>query len=158
MPDAIISLPLVVEEPVDITESKEAEEAEPPPEKASDERRATSGGFTIPSIETLIGDGDVPISRGGGSARMVLPPKPLEIAWPDARGLERCVGLAIELRIHVDKDGGIDRIEPTERRYPRQCLQAAVSAARKIVFSPGTIDGEPAAMWTTIRIDFKPKR
>jgi hypothetical protein len=83
-----------------------------------------------------------------------IPPRPLQITWPDTRDLEHCLGQHIDVRIQVDEDGSILRIEAGELDHPEDCLEAALKSAREIVFAPGRINGKPARMWTQIQIDF----
>ena len=84
-----------------------------------------------------------------------LPPRPLEITWPDTRELSHCLGHEIVIRIQVGQQGEILSAMATDDDHPADCILAALESARQIVFSPATIDGVPASMWTEVRIDFR---
>lgn len=92
--------------------------------------------------------------RGGGT----VPPRPVEITWPDTRKLAHCVGLRIDVRIRVDALGRVERVEPASQGLPADCVQAALDTAKRIRFTPGTVDGKPAALWSLVTIDFEKKR
>jgi len=107
------------------------------------------------------GDGGVP---GGVGARTgasgpapagVVPPRPVEITWPDTRKLSHCVGLRIDVRIRVDEAGRVERVEPASQGLPDDCVRAALDTAKRIKFTPGTIGGKPAALWSLVTIDFE---
>jgi len=108
------------------------------------------------------GDGGVP---GGVGARTgtngeqlpagVVPPRPVEITWPDTRKLSHCVGLRIDVRIRVDALGRVERVEPASQGLPPDCVRAALDTAKRIKFTPGTVGGKPAALWSLVTIDFE---
>ena len=101
----------------------------------------------------------MPVGRKGPGAELVeIPPRPLEITWPDTHDLKHCIGHQIDVRIQVDEDGTILNVEVDDTGQPSDCVMAALESAREIVFSPGLINGKPAKMWTQIRIDFKKKK
>jgi hypothetical protein len=91
---------------------------------------------------------------GGGT----VPPRPVEITWPDTRKLAHCVGLRIDVRIRVDALGRVERVEPASQGLPPDCVQAALDTAKRIRFTPGTVSGKPAALWTLVTIDFEKKK
>lgn len=95
---------------------------------------------------------------GSGTAQSaVVPPRPVEITWPDTRRLSHCVGLRVDVRIRVDATGRVERVEPASAGIPEDCMQAALDTARRIRFTPGTIGGEPATLWSVVTIDFERK-
>ena len=108
------------------------------------------------------GNGGVP---GGVGARTgdgvgqappgVVPPRPIEITWPDTRKLSHCVGLRIDVRIRVDEKGRVERVEPASPGLPPDCVRAALDTAKRIKFTPGTVGGKPAALWSLVTIDFE---
>lgn len=106
-------------------------------------------------ILDLVNDAQAP--RPGTPTRRaaVIPPKPVEITWPETKKLRHCLGMRITVRIRVGVSGEIVRVEPVRNDLPPDCTAAALGAARRIVFLPGKINGNPAAMWTTIQIDFR---
>jgi len=108
------------------------------------------------------GDGGVPgavgARTGGGSGTTgggTVPPRPIEITWPDTRKLSHCVGLRIDVRIRVDALGRVERVEPASTGLPEDCVRAALDTAKRIKFTPGTVDGKPATLWSLVTIDFE---
>lgn len=96
-------------------------------------------------------------SGGGTAPGAVVPPRPIEITWPDTRRLSQCVGLRIDVRIRVDAEGRVERVEPASAGVPDACMRAALDTARRIRFTPGTVGGEPATLWSLVTIDFEKK-
>jgi hypothetical protein len=88
----------------------------------------------------------------------MIPPRALEITWPDTRDLGHCLGHHIDIMIQVDEKGSIVSIKPLDSNHPQDCIDAALESARQIVFEPGRVNGVPASMWTQVRIDFRKKR
>jgi TonB family protein len=105
-----------------------------------------------------LGSGARTGGTGTGTAHSaVVPPRPIEITWPDTRRLSHCVGLRVDVRIRVDAAGRVERVEPASAGVPDDCMQAALDTARRIRFTPGTIGGEPATLWSVVTIDFERK-
>jgi len=177
LPDAIITLE------IDIDES-DGEPAEPPPRRAAtaqhpaetprekpvtraneNENRErpsekTGAGKALEAVDlkNLIGQDPATLPYDAtGSGEVKIPPRPLEITWPDTRKLKHCLGHQIDIRIQVDEDGRVLRVEPVEADHPSDCVRAALDSARRIVFEPGRVNGVPIRMWTQIRIDFRKK-
>jgi hypothetical protein len=151
-PDVIITIP-VLTEPEEDTSLKPREDAEEStPDKSFSPSPSSSGDK---KMEDLVGEGPVPRPQGGDRPELVIPPRPLELSWPDPRGLEQCLGHSISLRIRVDPRGRILKIVVLDESHPRKCIEAALDAAEKIIFEPGSIAGKPDTMWTEIRMDFK---
>lgn len=155
-PRAIVVVPIEVE-------SDEAEMAvsdpreEPPPEEPSEETRR---GEDVEAVDILdvIGQSQAPVPSTPTTRSAIVPPRPVEITWPETGKLGHCLGLEIDIRIRVDARGEILRVEPVAGDYPADCIAAAADAARRIRFRPGTVDGHPEAMWTDIRIEFRRQR
>ena len=103
----------------------------------------------------LVNDHQAPLPGSPTTRAAVIPPKPVEITWPETKNLRHCLGMRITVRIRVDKRGEIIRVEPVRSNLPPDCTAAAERAARRIVFLPGKINGKPAEMWATIQIDFR---
>ena len=161
-PDAILYVPVEYEEPAvqeTVTHLIEESEAEETVEPSQDTRPPQTGPQSgVPAdIGDIIGDASRPLPRGVGKEPVKIPPRPLQITWPDTRRLKHCRGHQIDLRIEVDVDGRILRVEPAVSSSPAECIRAALECAAKIVFAPGQINGRPARMWTEIRIDFRKK-
>ncbi len=154
-PDAIIAI-IIDEEgeemlPVEIepTPEKEPEEGDPDVEDPGDDPEAS---------ETLIdfsGEPNAPMPSRPATRSAVIPPMPIEITWPETSNMSHCMGLHVDVRIRVSDKGRILAVEPADSSLPEDCAAAALRTARRIVFLPGTVDGNPETMWTEIRIDFR---
>jgi hypothetical protein len=107
------------------------------------------------NLDDLLGDGAQAINRNPGPRPVAVPPRPVEITWPDTRRLGHCIGSHVIVSIQVGRDGDILQIRPQETNLPDDCIRAAVDAAEKIVFTPGSMNGVPSKMWTKVRIDFR---
>ncbi|MEJ2722620.1 MAG: energy transducer TonB, partial [bacterium] len=131
---------------------------ERPTIEPTDRPRASKTGAPSPpdvSLDNLLGDASQTLPQGPGANLVQIPPRPLEITWPDTRKLKHCLGHQIGVRIQVAEDGAILHVAVDEEGHPPDCVAAALESARRIVFAPGKINGKPAKMWTQIRIDFK---
>ncbi len=106
-------------------------------------------------ILDLVNNAQTPLPGTPTTPPAVIPPKPVEITWPETKNLRHCLGKQITVRIRVGEGGEITRVDPVRNDLPPDCTAAALRAARRIVFLPGRINGHPAAMWTTIQIDFR---
>jgi hypothetical protein len=163
-PDAVLSIPIeyesgpAVEETVPVvTVDDQADQDAPTPPTDTPPSSPASGGTS--ELDGLIGDASRTIPRGTGSDPdfVRIPPRPLQITWPDTRRLKHCLGHQITVRVQVDETGRIVRIEAPGGDHPADCVTAALASAGQIVFAPGTIGGKPVKMWTEIRIDFRAK-
>ena len=159
-PDTVLYFPLDVED-VEIPRVSivlnEPPAAEEPPAEEEPKPPAPSGGSEGRSdFSELVGDASTPLPRGQDVEPVKIPPRPVQITWPDTRRLKHCLGNRIDLRIQVGEDGRILGIEAEQGpEHPQDCLDAALESARQIVFSPGTINGRPVRMWTEVRIEFR---
>jgi hypothetical protein len=106
-------------------------------------------------LDDLLGDGAQTIDRDPGPRPVAVPPRPVEITWPDTRRLSHCIGSHVTVNIQVSKRGDILQIRPQQTNLPADCIRAAVEAAEKIIFTPGSMNGVPSKMWTKVRIDFR---
>jgi len=166
-PDAIITIPIEIidetEHPIEITptetktrntepteerEHKE-EESEPAKQDATDDSR---------DVESLIGESPVTLPHVEGPVTIAIPPRPVEITWPDTRDLKHCLGHYIDVQIEVDENGRILDVKARSENHPEDCVQAAIDSAWRIVFEPGLVNGLPSRMWTQVRVDFRRKR
>jgi TonB family protein len=95
---------------------------------------------------------------GTGAGGGAVPPRPVEITWPDTRRLAHCVGLRIDVRIRVDAQGRVERVEPVAAGAAPECVSAALATAKQIKFTPGTVAGKPTTMWTQVTIDFEKEK
>jgi len=66
--------------------------------------------------------------------------------------------LRIDVRIRVDELGRVERVEPASTGLPEDCVRAALDTAKRIKFTPGTVAGKPAALWSLVTIDFEKKK
>ncbi|UCG53108.1 MAG: energy transducer TonB [Candidatus Latescibacterota bacterium] len=162
MPDAIVYIPIEIDETVERTPVEQLSDESPLEEtieKTDRPQTPTSGApsqFDI-AIDSLLGEATHTLPQGPGAQLVVIPPRPLEITWPDTRKLKHCLGHQINVRIQVSEEGEILRVDVEDDAHPSDCVMAALDSARRIVFAPGKINGEPVKMWTQIRIDFKRK-
>jgi TonB family protein len=159
-PDTVLYMRLDVEDveksriPI-VLEKPEPEKVQPPPDKTPPPAPA-GGPEDLSDIGDLVGDASTAMPRGESIEPVKIPPRPLQITWPDTRHLEHCLGHQIDVRIQVDEDGRILDVEVQgTSEHPEDCAKAALESARKIVFSPGRINGRPMKMWTEIRIEFR---
>lgn len=153
-PDAIVAITVDVEgeepAPVEIVEppvdQRQANTDPVSPGDRSSERQ---------DVLDILGEPHKALPSLPSTRSAVIPPRPVEITWPETKNLSHCLGMHVDVRIHVGINGEILAIAPVDSRIPEDCAAAAVSAARRIVFLPGTVDGRPKEMWTDIRIDFR---
>jgi hypothetical protein len=163
-PDAVLSIPIEYESgpaeqesvPVVTVDDQSEQDSRTPP---TDATPSTPGPAGASELDGLIGDASRTIPRGPGTDPdfIRIPPRPLQITWPDTRGLKHCLGHHITVRVQVDETGRIVRVEAPGEDHPADCVTAALASAGQIVFAPGTIGGKPVKMWTEIRIDFRAK-
>jgi len=159
-PDAIIAIQIDIEAEDPVLPPPES--ATRTPSEASKPTASPQPG-TEDALETmdlgeLLGETRAPRAGRGGAPRETIPPRPVEITWPETRRLKHCIGSHIDVRILVGADGAIRRVEPQPNDLPPDCLASALDAAAKIKFSPGRVDGTPATLWAQVRIDFEEKR
>jgi outer membrane biosynthesis protein TonB len=163
IPDAIIAIQVevedaesefVVETPIDPARPAPPSPPSPTPEPGAD-RDAPLQSIDVGDI---LGQAQAPRTGGGTRRGETIPPRPIEITWPETRRLRHCIGRHVDVRIRVGEDGGIREVEPQDDDVPPDCLRAALDAARRIKFTPGKVDGRPAELWAQVRIDFEEKR
>jgi hypothetical protein len=158
-PQAIVVIPIEVEsdeaEVVDVI--IEEPQDEPPSEEPTDEQREGEETEAV-NILDVIGESQAPIPSSPTTASAIVPPRPIEITWPETEKLGHCLGLYVDIRIRVADDGRLLRVEPVPSDNPGDCTQAAIDAAERIKFRPGTVDGTAKTMWTQIRIEFRRQR
>jgi TonB family protein len=96
-------------------------------------------------------------SRAGASpaASAAVPPRPVEITWPETRRLKACIGESVTVRIWVSEEGTVKDAQVVPSGVLPACADAALVAARHIRFEPGRQGGVPVTMWTEVRIDFQ---
>jgi hypothetical protein len=162
-PDAIIAIQVDVEQDQpDVPDAEAAPRPEPKrtraPHRTSSHAAGRDSALQSVDIGDLIGEPRAPISGGGPNPRETVLPRPVEITWPETRHLGHCIGEHVDVRILVNARGGIDRLEPRASTLPEDCVRAATTAAARIRFTPGSVDGKPAALWTQVRIDFEQKK
>jgi TonB family protein len=101
-------------------------------------------------------DKDAGAHAGASSSEAAsVPPRPVEITWPDTRQLKQCVGQSVNVRILVSEEGRVEDVKIVPADVLPACADAALAAARHIRFEPGRSGGVAAAMWTEVRIDFQ---
>ena len=161
-PDAVLSIPVEYEhteqEPVPLLSVEEETEERHTVEPTNDfAPPAALGPSSGSELGGLVGDASRTIPRGSVPDLVKIPPRPLQITWPDTRRLKHCLGHQIRVRIQVDEEGAIVRVEIPDDEHPADCVSAALESAGQILFAPGTIGGKPVKMWTEIRIDVRRK-
>lgn len=164
VPDAIVMVPIDVEtedEPIDpqpITPLSPKNPSERPTEEVPDTPPSDEDLQDVGNdVSNLLGDSPRTMPSSGTGGGVAIPPRPVEITWPDTRRLKHCLGHQINLRIEVSDTGEILQVKPLDLDHPLDCIRAAVESASSIVFEPGSVDGKPATLWTQIRIDFRKK-
>jgi len=60
------------------------------------------------------------------------------------------------LRVLVNESGAVEKVERIGKRVGSGLDEAAIEAARQALYEPGTENGKPKPMWTTLRIEFRP--
>jgi TonB family protein len=84
-----------------------------------------------------------------------IPPRPVEITWPETRQLKQCIGQSVNVKILVSEEGRVKEVKIVPAEILPACADAALAAARHIRFEPGRTGGVAAEMWTEVRIDFQ---
>jgi hypothetical protein len=154
-PDAIIAITVDVEgeEPPPIEIEKPPEDQRE--EEVSEVETPHEGDVSSEDLMEILGESHAPLPSQPSTRFAVIPPRPIEITWPETKNLRHCLGMHVDVRIRVSDTGKILILEPADAALPDDCTAAALRAARRIVFLPGTVDGRPETMWTEIRIDFR---
>lgn len=161
-PDAIVAIQVDVEQDEPDVRNPEATPRPAPDQPHTPHRSPSRGAGKDSALEAvnigdLVGEPRAPISGGGPHPAETVLPRPVEITWPKTRHLSHCIGQHVDMRILVNARGGIDRVVPQASTLPEDCLRAATAAASRIRFTPGSVNGKPAALWTQVRIDFEKK-
>jgi hypothetical protein len=160
-PDAIIAIQVDVQESNDVVPLPEKVTSQPhdvpSPETNPSSESGKEGPMESIDLGELVGQAGTP-RAGGTSKQETIPPRPVEITWPETRRLKHCIGEHVDMRILVGGDGRIQKVEPQPNDLPADCLRSALDAAGKIKFAPGKVDGKPATLWAQVRIDFEEKR
>jgi TonB family protein len=130
------------------TETEAAELASPAPEPP--------GAVPRPELPAA-GGGPAPGGgAGGGEGGVVVPPVIVAMAWPEYPAeARRAPSVPIVIAVHVTASGEVDDVRLENATDCPPCERAAVASAWRLRFSPGTRDGEPAAMWTRFPVTFK---
>jgi hypothetical protein len=162
-PDAIIAIQVDVENtwrPIDVTPIPVQPEPTPvlpaPSEPADAAPSPDGGGAGLDSLD-LDAEG-ARVSGGSTATHRVIPPRPVEITWPETSRLKECIGRHVEVDIRVDENGTVLQVDPVDQDFPEECLRSALNAAAQIRFLPGTVDGKPATLSTRVRIDFEKRK
>jgi len=165
-PNTTIIIPIEIEEEAlddaedpDPVLEKEPEDPIDAQQHEQDSKTDEDGEAPHPAtdLDAIIGQAAQTIPDNIGIESVVIPPRAVEITWPDTGNLKHCLGHYIDVHILVSENGDILRIEAPRQGYPEDCLEAALTSARQIVFEPGHRDGKPAALWTQVRIEFRRK-
>lgn len=160
-PDAIIAIQVDVEDTEsDIPAQPLAEPTTAAPATVPRDGERTGEDEALESVDVgdILGAAQAPRAGGGDRRDETIPPRPVEITWPETRRLKHCIGRHADVRILVGEDGRIREVVPQPGDIAPDCLAAALDAARRIKFTPGRVDGKPAELWAQVRIDFEEKR
>lgn len=145
-----------------------AKEAEPPPEPEPEVVAAETQLAQLQSDGTAGPELSRPEPAVEQQRRPEPPPEPEPavvkppelIAQPDPRypPLARRVGkqATVILRVLVDERGNVAQVDQISRKAGFGIDQAALEAAKDAKYRPGSEDGKPKEMWTTIRFTFRP--
>ena len=156
MPQAIIVIPVeAIGEDPEIVQVVQLEEKPKPPQEVREDRDKREDNTSDLDVENIVGEAQNPLPSQPGGRTPSIPPRPIEITWPETRKLQHCRGIQVDIRIHVGKSGQILDVRLIDNDASPDCLEAALDAARKIVFEPGKLGGKPVPMWTQVRIDFR---
>ena len=162
LPDAIIAIQVDVEDAEsDIPAAPVVERttASPPATTPRDgESAGEEQALETIDVGDILGEAQAPRAGGGSRPGETIPPRPVEITWPETRRLKHCIGGHADVRILVGEDGRIRDVVPEPGDIAPDCLKAALDAARRIKFTPGRVGGKPAELWAQVRIDFEEKR
>jgi len=155
-PNAIAVIPIEIDADHPVPERIPEPRSNFPQPRATNPRKGPSG--QSKDVLEIVSKSQVPRGGHATTTRLRVPPRPIQITWPRTNGLGHCLDLQIVIRIHVASDGSILETRAGSTTYPADCVRAAIDAAGRIHFAPGSIDGKPAAMWTRVRIDFRHTR
>jgi hypothetical protein len=162
MPDAIIAIQVDVEDaeteyPIEVVADNPAPR---PPSPTLEHATGERGDEPLETIDLgdILGQSATPRSGGGSRRGETIPPRPVEITWPETRRLKHCIGRHVDVRILVGRDGVIRDVQCDANELSPDCVKAAMDAARRIKFTPGKVGGKPAELWAQVRIDFEEKR
>lgn len=88
----------------------------------------------------------------------MTPPELVERSEPRYPPMARRVGREAEvlLRVLVDARGRVKDVQQISKKAGLGIDQAAIEAAREATYRPGTENGTPKEMWTTLRFTFRP--
>ena len=171
-PAAILTIPIEIEDQPEEQQNPVQEATDPTRQdrkkKREDEARVVIGravsdkpGQNEPApvdIENVIGQSMETLPHNFGPEEVMIPPRAIEITWPDVSRLQHCQGHHIDMKVQVNEKGEIMTIEPLDRNHPDDCIRAALESAGRIVFEPGKVNGEATPMWTQVRIEFRKAR
>jgi hypothetical protein len=158
-PDAIVAITIEVEGEEPDVEPVDARETPRPPNPNERPTQPGRGDSPIASVDILdiTGEAQAPIPSERSGRDVAVPPRPIEITWPETENLGHCLELQITIMIRVSETGEVRSVRAVDGGLPPDCVEAALEAARRIRFTPGLIKGKPAEMTTQLRIDFRRK-
>jgi protein TonB len=124
-----------------------------PPRTAAGDSGTTANRAASEPPPTPVKRGDL-VELGPG----VIPPKmvgrPRPVYPPAARKFAKRA--TIKMRLLVDENGQVDRVEEISPRARFGFDEAAEEAARATEWIPASADGVPVKMWVELTIDFQP--
>jgi hypothetical protein len=164
-PDAVIAIQVDVENrlrPIDVTpipdEPLPLPVVSPPAADTTVTNPPNGGDDELEPLDLADASAGTRARARESSTNRVIPPRPVEITWPETSRLKECIGRHVDVDIRVGEDGTVLRVDPVEHDFPEDCLRSALNAAAQIRFVPGTVDGKPATLSTRVRIDFEKRK
>jgi TonB family protein len=146
---------------IDLTPPPPPPPSPPPPAPVAPDTATVRPEEPAPSTPADVDIGDLleedagPHSSPAPTAVAAVPPRPIEITWPETRKLKQCIGASVTVRIWVSEEGKVKDAQVVPAGVLPACADAALVAARHIRFEPGRQGGIPITMWTEVRIDFQ---
>lgn len=142
------AVPLPVPDPMAAVIDPNPSGTTPGPVESSPATKAEPGD-PLPPPETLPARGEwVYVELMPAVVRMVEP------VYPEL-GIKADVEGAVTVYVLVGKDGRVVRAELSEKVQVPMLNEAALTAARQWVFTPGYANGKPVACWTAIPFRFR---
>ena len=87
-----------------------------------------------------------------------IKPIPILIPWPEyPEGASKDYTGQVKLNLYVNTKGNVEEIVLLQGLALDSFNKKAIQAAKKIRFTPGSIDGKTTAMWVQISIEFQPR-
>jgi TonB family protein len=115
--------------------------------------------YAIPPIDlSLIRGIKGSSARKSGNSKNRNPginPIPILMPWPEyPEGASKDYTGQVKLKLYVNTKGNVEEVILLNGLAPDSFNKKAIQAAKKIRFTPGSINGKTVAMWVQISIEF----